>query len=91
MCGCAGCGKTMLCSTVIENLKPLRDPRFGEVGLGAFYFKFSDLRTHTYQYLLQCLVAQLVWKRNSFYALQRANLGSPYSRVGKMSWKTYCF
>ncbi|KAI7158046.1 hypothetical protein KC349_g5195 [Hortaea werneckii] len=83
ICGKAGCGKTVLSSTMIEDVKKLcdTDDNLGRFGLGAFYFTFSDKQKQSYEDLLRSLVGQLAWKQDSFARLQQAydspNRGKP--------------
>jgi hypothetical protein len=69
--GKAGCGKTILSSTVIEDLRlHFRDAV--NAGLGIFYFTFSDNRKQSFESLLCSLVAQLGWKEPARSTLQQA-------------------
>ncbi|KAI7109644.1 hypothetical protein KC339_g625 [Hortaea werneckii] len=85
ICGKAGCGKTVLSSTMIEDIKKLceTDENLGRFGLGAFYFTFSDKRKQSYEDLLRSLVEQLAWKPNSIALLQRAHEDPSRGRPGK--------
>lgn len=68
--GGAGCGKTILCSTAIEDIKLCcKDKNFGHA---VFYFSFSDKRKQTYEDLLLSLVAQLGYKGSGLSMLQQA-------------------
>ncbi|OQN98003.1 hypothetical protein B0A48_16308 [Cryoendolithus antarcticus] len=56
--GKAGCGKTILCSTAIEDIKThCRSDIF--TGQAIFYFSFSDTQKQTHRDLLVSLVVQL--------------------------------
>ena len=68
--GKAGCGKTVLSSTVIEDLRPHCESA-ANVGLAIFYFSFSDNRKQTFESLLLSLVAQLGWKEPGRSMLER--------------------
>lgn len=57
--GKAGCGKTVLCSTAIEDLKSFCLENDAKYGLVAFYFSFSDARKQTYRDLLLSSIVQL--------------------------------
>lgn len=83
--GKAGCGKTVLSSTMIEDMKKLcdADENLGRFGLGAFYFTFSDKQKQSYEDLLRSLVEQLAWKRDSFARLQQAYDSPNRGRPGK--------
>ena len=59
--GKAGCGKTVLCSTAIEDVQEHCGIR-NNIGLALFYFSFSDNQKQSYEDLLLSLVAQLAWK-----------------------------
>nr|POE49152.1 vegetative incompatibility protein het-e-1 [Quercus suber] len=56
--GKPGCGKSVLCSTVIEDLKVFC-LEHAKIALAYFYFTFSDNHKQTYDDLLLGLVAQL--------------------------------
>ncbi|RMY83156.1 hypothetical protein D0861_07560 [Hortaea werneckii] len=85
ICGKAGCGKTVLSSTMIEDIKKLcdTDENLGRFGLGAFYFTFTDKQKQSYEDLLRSLVEQLAWKPNGIALLQRAYEDSSRGRPGK--------
>ena len=70
MYGKAGCGKTILSSTVIEDVR-LRCENAQDAVLALFYFSFSDSRKQSYESLLCSLVAQLGWKEPCRSMLQR--------------------
>ncbi|KAI7209557.1 hypothetical protein KC333_g8670 [Hortaea werneckii] len=72
--GKAGCGKTVLSYTMIEDIRALCDTNenLGKVGLGAFYFTFSDKQKQSYEDMLRSLVVQLAWKKDGFDLLQQA-------------------
>ena len=74
ICGKAGCGKTVLSYTMIEDIKAFRDTKknVGNIGLGAFYFTFSDTQKQSYEDMLGSLVVQLAWKKDGFDLLQKA-------------------
>lgn len=69
--GKPGCGKTILCSTVIEDIKALCHGK-ADHRAAAFFFTFSDVKKQTYGDLLRSLVAQFGWKEPGFTRLQRA-------------------
>jgi hypothetical protein len=56
--GKAGCGKTVICSTAIEDMKAHCESQ-DDVGFAVFYFTFSDQKKQTYEDLLRSLAAQL--------------------------------
>jgi hypothetical protein len=69
--GKAGCGKTVLCSTVIEDIKAYCDQN-SDALYGVFYFTFSDRQKQSYENLIRSLVAQLGWKEPGLSALVQA-------------------
>jgi len=69
--GKAGCGKTVLCSTAIEDIRVRCDNKTN-VGYAVFYFSFSDNRKQSFEDLLLSLVVQLGWKEPGLSMLQRA-------------------
>ncbi|KAI7065932.1 hypothetical protein KC327_g11264 [Hortaea werneckii] len=85
ICGKAGCGKTVLSSTLIEDIKQLcdADENLGRFGLGAFYFTFSDKQKQSYEDLLRSLVEQLAWKQDGFARLQQAYENPNRGRPGR--------
>ena len=68
--GKVGCGKTVLSSTVIEDLR-----RHCENGanfaLAVFYFSFSNSRKQSFESLLRSVVARVGWKEPGRSMLQR--------------------
>ncbi|PIB00559.1 Vegetative incompatibility protein HET-E-1 [Cercospora beticola] len=70
--GKAGCGKTVLCSTAIEEVKTYCGGR-PHAGYAVFYFTFSDSRKQQLVDLLRSLVAQLGWKGPALSLLQQAH------------------
>jgi Cdc6-like AAA superfamily ATPase len=69
--GKAGCGKTVICSTAIEDMKEHCENQ-DEVGFAVFYFTFSDQKKQTYEDLLRSLAAQLGSKGPGLAILQQA-------------------
>jgi ankyrin repeat domain-containing protein 50 len=69
--GKAGCGKTILCSTVIEDIKEYCDGSSNAM-YAAFYFTFSDNQKQSYEDLLRSLVAQLGWNEPGLSMLVQA-------------------
>ena len=69
--GKAGCGKTVLCSTVVEDVQQHCHTR-DDLGLGVFYFSFSDQGKQSCEDLLRSLVVQLAWKEPGLSMLQQA-------------------
>jgi ankyrin repeat domain-containing protein 50 len=69
--GKAGCGKTILCSTAIVDVKKYCDRR-PSTGFAIFYFSFSDDKKQRLVDLLRSLVVQLGWKGQALTALQQA-------------------
>jgi len=67
--GKAGCGKTVLCSTVVQDIYS----SYGSddsVGCAMFYLTFSDQHKQSYEDLLKSLVAQMCWKEPGFAKLR---------------------
>lgn len=71
MYGKAGCGKTVLCSTAIEDIRAHCQTEVN-TGLAVFYFSFSDDQKQTYENLMRSLVAQLGWKEPGLTMLCQA-------------------
>jgi Cdc6-like AAA superfamily ATPase len=69
--GKAGCGKTVLCSTVIEDIRVHCESKKNAT-YAAFYFTFSDNQKQSYENLLRSLVAQLGWKEPALSMLVQA-------------------
>lgn len=73
--GKVGCGKTILCSTAIEDIRTCCQ-HSTNAGHAIFYFSFSDSHKQTYQNLIRSLVIQLGWKEPGLTMLRQA-----YERV----------
>ena len=69
--GKAGCGKTVLCSTVIEDMRAYCDT-VPNSACAVFYCSFSDNQKQSYDSLLRSLVVQLGWKQPGFATLVQA-------------------
>nr|POF13639.1 vegetative incompatibility protein het-e-1 [Quercus suber] len=69
--GKPGCGKTVLCSTAVEDMKG-HCAAIENTALAVFYFTFSDKQKQKYEDLLRSLVAQLGWKEPGLSMLQEA-------------------
>lgn len=69
--GKAGCGKTVLCSTVIEDIRA-HCRTAANSGHAVFYFSFSDNQKQSYADLLSSLVVQLGWKEPGLSMLVQA-------------------
>jgi hypothetical protein len=71
MYGKAGCGKTILCSTAIEDICNTReqDP---DTSHAFFYFFFSDERKQPDGDLLRSIVVQLGWREPGLSMLRQA-------------------
>ena len=78
--GKAGCGKTVLCSTVVEDIRMYCDSSRNAIH-ATFYFTFSDNQKQSYENLLRSLVAQLGWKEPALsmltQACERPNVSTP--------------
>jgi hypothetical protein len=71
MHGKAGCGKTILCSTAIEDIRTTCE-QDADTCLAFFYFSFSDKRKQSDSDLLRALVAQLGWREPGLSMLRQA-------------------
>ncbi|KAK4901068.1 hypothetical protein LTR49_027331 [Elasticomyces elasticus] len=71
MHGKAGCGKTVLCSTAVTDVKAYCEHQ-PEAGYAIFYFSFSDNQKQGLVDLLRSLVVQLAWKGPALSKLQQA-------------------
>jgi len=69
--GKAGCGKTILCSTAVEDMRT-HCQHLPLTGHAIFYFSFSDNDKQTYQNLVLALVAQLCKKEPGLSMLRQA-------------------
>lgn len=69
--GKAGCGKTVLCSTAIEDVKAHCESAVN-VAYAVFYLSFSDDRKQRYEDALLSWVAQLGWREPALSILQQA-------------------
>ena len=69
--GKAGCGKTVLCSTMVEDIRVYCESR-EDTMYAAFYFTFSDNQKQSYENLLRSLVAQVGWKEPGLSMLVHA-------------------
>ena len=58
LCGKAGCGKTILSSTIVEDVQRHCCQAVG-FGLAPFYFTFTDRGKQSYEAMLRSLIAQL--------------------------------
>ena len=58
LCGKAGCGKTILSSTIVEDVQRHCFQAVG-FGLAPFYFTFTDRGKQSYEAMLRSLIAQL--------------------------------
>lgn len=77
--GKAGCGKTVLCSTIIEDVKRYCESK-PSTEYSVFYFTFSDEHKQSDGDLLRSLVAQLGWREPSMSMLRHA-YGSPHRSI----------
>jgi hypothetical protein len=69
--GKAGCGKTILCSTAIEDIR-ITCEQDADTSFAFFYFSFSDERQQSDSDLLRSLVAQLGWREPGLSMLRQA-------------------
>jgi hypothetical protein len=77
MYGKAGCGKTNLCSTAIEDIRD-HCQQSADTACVFFYFSFSDEHKQSDRDLLRSLVAQLGWREPALTMLRQA-----YERPGR--------
>lgn len=70
--GKAGCGKTVLCSTAIEDTRTYCQNAAKNSGHAIFYFSFSDTHKQTHQSLVTSLAVQLCWKEPGQSMLRQA-------------------
>ena len=70
--GKAGCGKTILCSSVVEDVRAYCEVA-ANTTYAAFYFSFSDVRKQSHENLLRSLVAQLAWVEPGLSKLRQAH------------------
>lgn len=71
MSGKAGCGKTVLCSTAIEDIRD-HCQQSADTACAFFYFSFSDEHKQSDRDLLRSLVAQLGWREPGLTMLRQA-------------------
>jgi hypothetical protein len=71
MYGKAGCGKTILCSTAIEDIQ-ITCEQDADTSHAFFYFSFSEDRKQHDDDLLRSLVAQLGWREPGLSILRQA-------------------
>ena len=69
--GTAGCGKTVLCSTVIEDVR-VHCENATNSGYSVFYFSFSDNQKQSVEDLLRSLVVQLCCMEPGLSMLRQA-------------------
>jgi hypothetical protein len=81
MYGKAGCGKTILCSTAIEDIRNTCE-QVAETSFAFFYFTFSDERKQSDGDLLRSLVAQLGWREPGLSMLRQAYKNTKQNVLG---------
>ncbi|PIB00933.1 Vegetative incompatibility protein HET-E-1 [Cercospora beticola] len=69
--GKAGCGKTILCSTAIEDIRVYCNSR-DDIGYAVFYCAFSDSRKQSLRTMLLSIVAQVCSREPGLAMLQNA-------------------
>ncbi|KAF2725237.1 hypothetical protein K431DRAFT_216300, partial [Polychaeton citri CBS 116435] len=69
--GKAGCGKTVLSSTIVEDIKAHCE-NAANAGYAVFYFSFSDNQKQSYESLLRSIVVQLGWREPGLSMLSQA-------------------
>lgn len=80
--GKAGCGKTVLCSTAIEDVKAHCKSK-ANAGYAIFYLSFSDHQKQRYENVLLSCVSQLGWKEPALSMLQQAYEKPNQKRPGR--------
>ena len=70
--GKAGCCKTILCSTIIEDMR-FSFEGDSDIGLAFYYFSFTDSRKQDYRGLLLSLIAQLCHQKPAIAAVYSAH------------------
>ncbi|GIZ48213.1 hypothetical protein CKM354_001128200 [Cercospora kikuchii] len=70
MHGKPGCGKTVLCSTAIEDIKE-HCQNCPNAGYAIFYFSFSETQKQQITHLLRSLIVQLGWREPAFSILKQ--------------------
>jgi hypothetical protein len=80
--GGAGCGKTVLCSTAINDMREHCTDKSRNLGHAIFYFSFTDRGKQTYEELLLSLVAQLASKEPGLTSLKKAYYAKDSKRPG---------
>lgn len=70
--GKAGCGKTILCSTVVDDVRSHCENASNAIR-AVFYFTFTDNRKQSARDALLSLVAQLCWREPGLSALRHAH------------------
>lgn len=76
--GKAGCGKTILCSTAIEDVQHYCRHNV-DTACAFFYFSFSDKRKQSERDLMKSLVRQLAWREPALSMLRQEH----YLRRGR--------
>ncbi|KAF8333766.1 ankyrin repeat-containing domain protein [Amanita rubescens] len=79
--GISGCGKTLICSTIIEDIKAIVQAQ-PETGLAYFYFDINDKSKQTSRSLISSLVLNLTAKSNNL------SMDKLYNKHDKLSLPT---
>ena len=70
--GFAGCGKSVLCSTAIEHVLKHQQSRSQRIGVGFFYFAFTDPQKQDLSGMLKSIVIQLSHQaENQQYSIEK--------------------
>ncbi|KAF8669599.1 hypothetical protein AX14_005997, partial [Amanita brunnescens Koide BX004] len=72
--GISGCGKTLVCSTTIENIRLTIVDKQPGTGLAFFYFDVNDKAKQTSRSALSSLVLGLTAKSHNYLPLERLYL-----------------
>ncbi|KAF8351877.1 ectomycorrhiza-induced ankyrin-domain/NACHT-domain-containing protein, partial [Amanita rubescens] len=80
--GISGCGKTLICSTIIEDIKAIVEAQ-PETGLAYFYFDINDKAKQSSRSLISSLVLNLTAKSNNYLPMDKL-----YNKHDKLSLPT---
>ncbi|KAF8326443.1 ectomycorrhiza-induced ankyrin-domain/NACHT-domain-containing protein [Amanita rubescens] len=80
--GISGCGKTLICSTIIEDIKAIVQAQ-PETGFAYFYFDINDKAKQSSRSLISSLVLNLTAKSNNYLSMDKL-----YNKHDKLSLPT---
>jgi len=87
LCGKAGCGKTILSSSIVEDVQRHCYQAVG-FGLAPFYFTFTDRGKQSYEAMLRSLIAQLGLQEPGLPALQE-KYGQRHKLKGELNVQSF--